>query len=67
MSEVVRIKVVVSTGYATCSHEDIWEVEKSWWDSLSEEEQERQMDEYAIDFRNNVIELSAWVMEDEDD
>lgn len=64
MSEVVRIKVVVNTGFATCKHEDIWEVDKEWWDSLSPEEQEKEMDEYAMDFTHNVIEVAAWVVEE---
>lgn len=67
MSEVVRIKVVVNTGFATCKHEDIWEVDKGWWDSLSPEEQEKEMNECAMDFMHNVIEVAAWVVEEDED
>lgn len=64
MSEIVRIKVVVSTGFATCRHEDIYEIEKEYWDSLTPEQQEQELDDYATELRNNVIEVSAWVMDE---
>ena len=67
MSEVVRIKIVVHTGFAACKHEDIWEVDKEWWDSLTVAQQERALDDYAAEFRNNVIDVSVWVMEEGED
>lgn len=66
MSEVVRIKVHVGTGFAGCSHEDVWEVDREWWDSLTDVQRERAIDDFAIEFRNNVIETSVWVIEEDD-
>lgn len=67
MSDIVRIKLHVGTGFASCAHEDTIEVDKEYWNEMSEEEQEKFMDEAAVDFRNNVIECSAWVLDEENE
>lgn len=67
MSDIVRIKVVVQTGFVGAVHEDVWEVNKEWWDSLTEVQQELALDDYAAEFRNNVIEVGVWVMEEDED
>lgn len=66
MSDVVRIKLYVGTGFAGCQHEDIIEVRKKYWKDMSKEEQEDFLDEAAVDFRNNVIDCSAWVIEEDE-
>lgn len=67
MSDMVKIKVYVGTGYPTASHEDVWEVEREWWESLSVKEQEEELDRMAQEYLWNCIECSAWVMEDGED
>lgn len=66
MSDVVRIKLYVGTGFASCDHEDTIEVDKEYWNEMSQEEQEKFLDDTIIDFRNNVIECSAWVIEEDE-
>ena len=65
MGNVVRIRLHVSSGYAGASHEDVVEIDKEDQESMSEEQQNSVMDDLVIDFRNNVIECSAWVIEEE--
>ena len=65
MSSVVRIRLHVGSGYAGADHEDVVEIDKEEWESMSEEQQNSLMDDLVIDFRNNVIECSAWVIEEE--
>lgn len=65
MSSVVRVRLHVSSGYAGANHEDVVEIDKEEWESMSEEQQNSLMDDLVIDFRNNVIECSAWVIEEE--
>lgn len=67
MSEVVKIKVYVGTGYASCDHSYIEDVCKEEWDRMTEADREDFLDQLAIDFRNNVIECSAWVIEEGED
>lgn len=64
MSDVVRIKLYVGTGFAGCQHEDIIKIERKVWEEMSRKEQEAFLDESAVDFRNNVIDCSAWVVEE---
>jgi hypothetical protein len=66
MSDIIRIKVYVSTGFAGCNHEDIYEVGREWWESLTPEQQEKELDQMAVDYLNNCVECNAWVMEDDE-
>jgi hypothetical protein len=66
MSDTVKIKMHVGTGFAGASHKDEHEVEREWWESLSEKDQDKFLDEIASDFLHNCVECSAWVVEDED-
>lgn len=34
--ELIKIKMYVDTGFAGCKHEDSIEIDKGYWDSLSE-------------------------------
>lgn len=59
----VKICVEVHTGYAGCVHKETFVVCKDWWDSLSPEETEEELDTYARGVRDNLIEMSAYVVE----
>ena len=67
MSDTIRIKVHVGTGFAGANHEDIYEVEREWWESLTKEQQEKELDQMAVDYLNNCVECNAWVMEDDEE
>ena len=67
MSDVVKIQLYVGTGFANCHHKDVVEVPREEWDSLSEEQRNEMLDEMAVEFRNNYIDCSAWVIDEEDD
>ena len=67
MSDTVKIKMHVGTGFAGADHEDEHEVEREWWESLSEKQRDKFLDEIALDFLYNHVECSAWVVEDEDE
>ena len=64
MSEFVKIKVYVGTGYDRCDYSYIEGVRKEEWDGMTEEEREDFLNQLANDFRSNVIECCAWVMEE---
>lgn len=66
MSDVVRIKLYVGTGFANCQHEDIFEIESEVWENMTEDERDKLLDELAVDFRNDVIDCSAWVIEEDE-
>lgn len=63
MSDTIKIKLHVGTGFANCQHEDTLEIDKEVWEEMSEQERDDFLDEAAIDFRNNVIECGAWIIE----
>ena len=67
MTDTIKIKLYVGTGFANCKHEDIFEINREQWEGMSADEQENLMDELAVDFRDNVIECSAWVVEEGDE
>lgn len=66
MNDTVRIKIHVGTGIARASHEDVYEIPREEWEEMSTQQQEDLLDELAIEFRNNVIDCGAWVMEDDE-
>lgn len=45
---------------------DIIEIDREVWEEMSQKEQEDFLDEAAVDFRNNVIDCSAWVIEEDE-
>lgn len=63
MSDTVRIKITVDTGFANASHTDYEEVDREEWDSMTKEEQEEYLDQAAIDLRDNHIDCNAYVVE----
>lgn len=64
MSDKIRIKLYVDTGYPTAKHEDHEEVDRAWWNSLSEKERDEWLDQAAQDYMSNCIEYGAYVDED---
>lgn len=61
-----RIKVYISIGYPTATHTDYFDLPDGW-DEMSAEEQEKELDEYATAHRDNYLELSAEVVDEEED
>lgn len=66
MSDVVRIKVYVYTGYPSAKYEDIIEVDTEDWEAMPEGEREELLDEFAQEFLNDRIECGAYVIEEEE-
>lgn len=66
MSNKVKVKVFVHTGFSNAKHEDSWEVDRADWESLTEKEKEDLLDTYANDYMSNCIEFGAYVEEDEE-
>ena len=64
MSDVVRIRLHVGTGFVGGDHEETIEVERSWWESLSEKRQEEYLNEVSLDYLHECIEHNAWVIEE---
>lgn len=60
----MKIKLFVNTGFANCKHEDILEIDDQEWEEMTLEEQEKYMDEAAMDFMSNYIEYGAYPVED---
>lgn len=50
MANPVRIKVLVETGFANCTHEDEVFVDQAEWDAMSEQERDDFLDEQAREF-----------------
>lgn len=62
MSDMVKIKLYVGTGFASAHHEDITEVDREWWESLTEEERDKELDQMATEYLWNCVECGAWVI-----
>ncbi|WP_447404525.1 DUF7167 family protein [Pseudomonas aeruginosa] len=59
--ELIKIKMYVDTGFAGCKHEDSIEIDKGYWESLSEEGKDEYLEELAQDFLGNHIDFGAYV------
>ena len=60
-----RIRLVIDTGFAGCQHEDFLDLPDDW-ETMSEEERQKYLDEEASDFLSNNINYSAYVVDDEE-
>ena len=60
-----KIKITVSTGFHNCNYVDHQDIDDDEWAAMTESEQERLLDELAIDLRSNHIECNAYVVEKE--
>ena len=65
MSDMVRIKLHVGTGFAGCNHSDYEEIPRKEWESMTEQDKEDYLSQAANDYLSNCIEWSAWVEDDE--
>lgn len=66
MNDVVRIKLYVDTGFYGAKHEDVYEHPRSEWNEMTQQEREELLEELAVEFRNERVDCSAWVMEDDE-
>jgi hypothetical protein len=65
MSDMIKIRLYVGTGFVGCNHEDIWEVRRDWWEALSEDQKEKELDQMGMEFAFSYIDVGASVMEDD--
>jgi nitrogen regulatory protein PII-like uncharacterized protein len=63
MSDTVKIKITVETGFAGATHTDYDEVDREDWDAMTKDEQEEYLDQAATDLRDNYVSCNAYVME----
>ncbi len=56
MSEVVRVRLYCTSGFASGVHEDEIEIGREEWDEWSDSERDKALDEAAHDHMNNHIE-----------
>lgn len=61
MSDVIKIKMFVNTGFAGCTHNDVLEVDRTEWEAMNEKEQAEFLEQCASDFMSNYIEFGAYV------
>lgn len=64
MSDTVKIKLYVGTGFAGAKHEDIYEHPRDEWEAMTDKEREEMLDELAVEYRNERIECAAWVIDE---
>jgi len=64
MSDQVKIKLFIGTGYANADHKDEEYIDRAEWEAMSDGEQEAYLEQAALDFLHNHIEYSAYVEED---
>jgi hypothetical protein len=63
MSDTVKIKITVETGFASATHTDYDEVDREDWDAMTKDEQEKYLDQAATDLRDNYVSCNAYVVE----
>jgi hypothetical protein len=63
MSDTVKIKITVETGFANATHTDYDEVDREDWDAMTKDEQEEYLDQAATDLRDNYVSCNAHVVE----
>ena len=63
MSDTIKIKLYIDTGFAGCKHEDVAEVDRAEWEAMSDEDREKHLQEEARDFLANHIDYGAYVDE----
>lgn len=65
MTDKIKIKVYCTTGYVGSDYVEYVEEDRETWESMSEEEQAEELNNYAWDFMSNHIDYGAYVVEDE--
>lgn len=61
MTDQVKIKLFIGTGFADANHEDEEYIDRAEWEAMTEMEQEAYLEQAATDFMSNHIEYSAYV------
>lgn len=61
MSDTVKIRLLVNTGFPTAKHKGVHELPRDDWEAMTEQEREDFLDDLATSFRDSRIECSAWV------
>lgn len=49
MSDIIKIKVITSTGFADIEHEEILEFDREYWHGLSDDEKEHECKDVAFE------------------
>ena len=65
MSDVVKIKLYVGTGFHGAEHEDYYEYPRDEWEAMSEDERGNVLNELAVEYLHERCECSAWVEDEE--
>lgn len=64
MRETLKIKLFIGTGFVGADHKGEEEVDKQFWQGLTEKQQDEYLEEAARDFLNNHIEYTAYIEEE---
>ncbi|EPB8981591.1 DUF7167 family protein [Pseudomonas aeruginosa] len=64
MSDFIKIKLFVDTGFVGGTHEYIHEVDREEWEEMNEKERDDFLEQGAKDFMSNCIDYGAYVIED---
>lgn len=59
------IKLYCETGFANATHKDEVFIDDSIWDSMTEEQKELELQDMAVEFRDNCVDCGAYVEEEE--
>ena len=65
MSDVVKVLLVLNKGLTEDSYDDVWEVDRQWWEGLSEFQKEKELDQMAMEFASSYVDVSASVIEED--
>ena len=64
MSDVVKVLLVLNKGLTEDSYDDVWEVDRQWWEGLSEFQKEKELSLMAMEFAISFVDVSATVIEE---
>lgn len=63
MTDTVRVRMYVRTGFAGANHEDYLDVPRSEWAAMSEREQDEYLNTCAGDYLASCVDYGAYVEE----
>lgn len=61
MSDYIKIRLYVGTGFAGCVHEDSVDFPREEWEAMTNEEQEKILNRFATEYLHERCECGAWV------
>lgn len=64
MKKKIKIQVYCNTGYAGGNHNYVEEIDKDEWESIDKDDQQKYLDDIAVDNMSNNIDYGAYVIED---